>query len=62
MIIGCDLMVKLGLSADFKHQFLQRDGYTLPMQEPIVLLGKIYLTSRGMREVVMQTAEPVSSR
>ena len=23
MIIGCDLMVQIGLTADFKHQFLQ---------------------------------------
>ena len=28
MVIGCNLMVKLGLTADFKRQFLQWDGAT----------------------------------
>ena len=29
MIIGLDLMVQLGLSVDFKRQFLQWDGVTV---------------------------------
>ena len=32
------------------------------MKEPSGLLGKSYLTSCEMRKVVMQTAEPVSTR
>ena len=38
MIIGRDLMVQLGLSADFKHQILQWHGVTLPMKEPSSLI------------------------
>ena len=40
MIIGHDLMVQLDLTADFKRQFLQRDGTTLHMKDPINLLGQ----------------------
>ena len=36
MIIGCDLMVKLGLPADFKRQLLQWDVITVPMKNPAV--------------------------
>ena len=32
MIIGCNLMVQLGLMADFKRQVLQWDGATVPMK------------------------------
>ena len=32
MIIGRDLMVKLGLMADFKHHFLKWDGVIVPMK------------------------------
>ena len=32
MIIGCDLMVQLGLTADFKWQLLQCDGDTVHMK------------------------------
>ena len=39
MIIGRDLMVQLGLTADFKRQVLQWDGTTVPMKEPSGLLG-----------------------
>ena len=62
MIIGRDLMVQLGLSADFKHQVLQWDGVTVPMKEPRGLLWKEDLTSYEMRKVAMQTAEQFSTR
>ena len=62
MIIFLDLIVKLGLLTDFKCQFLQLGGVTVPIKEPSVLLGQIDLTSREIREVVIQTAEPVSTR
>ena len=62
MIIGCDLMVKLGLTADFKHQVLQWDGATLHMKEPINLLVQSNLTKRKMRKVLMHTTEPASTR
>ena len=55
MIIGCNLMVQLGLFADFKRQFLQWDGVTIPMRYPISLLGKTDLTSFEVRDVVMHT-------
>ena len=62
MIIVRDLMVQLGLSSKFKRQFLQWDGVTVPMKEPRGLLVKSNLTSCKMREVVMQTSEPDSTR
>ena len=61
MIIGRDLMVQLGLTANFKRQFLQWYGATVYMKQPSGLLGQSYLTKRNMREVVMQTAEPAST-
>ena len=62
MIIAHDLMVKLGLSAVFKRQFLQLDGVTVPMKEPRGLLGKIDLNICKMSEVVMQNSKQVSTR
>ena len=62
MIIGRDLMVQLGLSANFKRQVLQWDGTTLPMKEPSDLLGKSDLNKREIRKVVIHTAEPDSTR
>ena len=55
MIIGRDMMVQLGLTADFKRQVLQWDGATVNMKEPRGLLGQYNLTKRKMREVVMKT-------
>ena len=40
MIIGRDMMVQLGLTANFKRQVLQWDGTTINMNEFINLLGK----------------------
>ena len=54
-------MVQLGLSANFKRQFLQWDGVTVLMKEPISLIGQTDITSCEMCEVVMQTEEPVST-
>ena len=45
MIIGHDLMVQLGLPANFKIQVLQWGGVTIPVKEPKGLLEKLYLTS-----------------
>ena len=68
MIIGRDLMVQLGLTADFKHQVLQWYGDTVHMKEPSGLLDKSDLNKREMRKmrkmskVVIQTAEASSTR
>ena len=62
MIIGCDLMVQLGLLDVFKFQVLQWDGATAPTKEPSCLLGQTDLTSCNMHQVIMQTTEPVSTR
>ena len=62
MIIGRDLMVQLGLMAEFKRQVLQWDVATVHMKEPGGLLGKYNLNKRKIRNVVMQTAEPDSTR
>ena len=59
MIIGSDLLVQIGLLAEFKHQVLQWDGVTVPMKEHSGMLGKSDITSREIYEVVIQTAEPV---
>ena len=55
-------MVQLVLLVDFKCKVLQWDGVTVPMKEPIGMIGKSDLTSHEMREVDMQTAEPASTR
>ena len=62
MIIGRYLMVQIGLTAKFKRQVLQRYGATLHIKEPRNFLGKSDLTKREMRKVVMNTAEPDSTR
>ena len=62
MIIGRDLMVQLGLTADFKRQVLQWDVATVHMKEHISLLGKSDQTKHEMRNVIMKTAEPDSIR
>ena len=55
MIICRDPMLQLGLLAEFKRRVLKRYGVTVPMKEPRGMLGKSYLTSHKMREVVIQT-------
>ena len=55
--IGRELMVQLGMEADFKRQVLQWYGTTVHMKEPSGMMGKSDLSKRKMREVVMQTAE-----
>ena len=62
MIIDCDLMVQLGLTAEFKRQVLQWNGATVHMKEHICLIGKSGLNKSEMHEVVMQTIEPDSIR
>ena len=62
MIIGYDVMVQLGLMANYKCQVLQSDCTTVHIKEYSILLGKSDLTKCDMREVVMQTAKPVSAR
>ena len=54
--------VQLGMLTKFKRQVLQWGGVNLPMKEPSGLLGKLNQTSLEMREVVMHTAESVSTR
>ena len=62
MIIDCNLMVQTGLAVNFKRQVFQWDGTTVNMKEPSSLLGSSDLTKREMHKVVMQTAEPDSTR
>ena len=52
MIIGCDVMVQLGLSANFKHQFLQWDGVTVPMKAPSCLLGKSDIKGKASKKLI----------
>ena len=46
MIIGYDLIVQIGITADFQRQVLQWYGATVHMKEPINLLGQSGLTKR----------------
>ena len=62
MIIGCDLVVHIGLTADFKRQVLQWYGTTVHMKGPSILLGQYDLTKRDMCKVVIQNAEPYYTR
>ena len=62
MIIIHDLMLQLGPSADFKHQGLHWDGIIVLIKEPCGLQGQSDLISNEMRKVLIQTAEPVSTR
>ena len=55
MIIGHDLMVKLGLKTDFGRQVLEWDKTVVPIKEPYNLLDQPDSTKRNMRDVVMQT-------
>ena len=62
MIIGRDLVVQIGPTANFKRQVLQWYGATIHMKEPSSFLGKSDRTKRKMRQIVMQTAEPDSTQ
>ena len=55
-------MVQLDLTDDFKRQALQWDSTTVHMKGPSSFFGKYNLNKRKMRKVVMQTAEPASTR
>ena len=62
MIIFRELMVQLGLLANFKCQLFQCDSITVPIEQSRGLLNQTDLTSRKIHETEMQTAEPVSTR
>ena len=55
-------MVQLGLSDDFKRQVLQWDVTTASIKKPRGLVGKSDLNICEMRKVVIQTAEPASTK
>ena len=60
MIVDCEIVVKLGLKAEFGHQFLEWDCAAVPMKDPVNFIGKPNLTQCKMQEVVMQIEEPYS--
>ena len=53
MIIDRDLMVQLGLKAQFKSRVLQWNGDTVHMTYPSVLLGNSDLNNYKIRKLVM---------
>ena len=55
-------MVQIGLTADFKRKVLQWDEDTVHIKDPRNFLRQSDLTKRKMRKVVMQNAEPDSTR
>ena len=56
MTVGLDMMVQIGLMADFKRQVLKWDGTAVPMKETSNFLVQTDLTSCEMRKVVIQTS------
>ena len=56
IIIGCNLMLHIGLTANLKRQVLQCDDTTVHMKEPSSFIGQSDLTKSEMREVFIQTA------
>ena len=55
-IINRNMMVKLGLSANFKRQLFHLDGATSQMKQPRDMMGQTDLTSCEMSQVEMKTA------
>ena len=53
MIIGCDLMVQLGLKANFESQILEWDEAVIFKKYQGNFLGQYDLTKHNIREVVM---------
>ena len=62
IIIGRDLMIKIALTAYFQRQSLKWYVATVPIKEPSGLLGKLDLSKHEMREVLMHTAKPASTK
>ena len=58
IIIGRDLVLQIGLLADFKCESLQWYGVIVHMKEPISMIGQTAITKREIRKVVMQNEEP----
>ena len=56
IIIGCDLMLKLGLMSDFTRQFLQWYGAAVTMKDPNSFLGEHNLTNCDRHELAIYTA------
>ena len=61
-IIGHYIMVQLGLKSDFGCQILEWDNTMVPMKILVNLLVQPGLTKRNIQEVIVQTAEPYSTR
>ena len=62
MIIVRELMVQLGLAANFKRQVFQWYGATAQMKEPSSFIGQSDITKRKMRKVAMKSVETDSTR
>ena len=62
MIVCRYLMIQLGLTDKFKRQFLQWDGATANMKESRNFLGQSDLSKRKICKVMMQIAEPTSTK
>ena len=62
IIIGRDLMVKLSLIANFKRKVLEWDNNIVTTKDTGNLLGKPNIAGINMREVAMNTTEPVYTR
>ena len=55
IIVVNDLMVQLGITANFKRQDHKWDNVLVPTKEPISLLFQTDGTGCKMREVIMHT-------
>ena len=61
-IIGCDLMVQLCLKTDFERKLMECKETVVPIKDPVNILGQTDLTKCEILELVIQTAEPDSTR
>ena len=62
MIIGRDLMVKLGLITDYERKVLMWDGVSVPMRSVYHTDSKPTFSRAEIKQIMTQTAEPIATR
>ena len=62
MIIGRDLMTKLGLITDYKRKVLTWDDISVPMRSAYHTDSKPTFSRAEIRRIMMQTVEPIATQ
>ena len=62
MIIGRDLMTKLGLITDYKRKVLTWDDISVPMRSAYHTDSKPTFSRAEIRQIMTQTAEPIATQ